>query len=224
VVVCGTGSGSEPPTELTWALLLALARNIVPEATAFARGGPWQSTVGSDLSGCQLGLLGFGKIGTRVAKIAKAFGMKVVAWSQNLKAEVTEPAGVELAPSKESLLASSDFVSIHLVLSDRTRHLIGATEFAQMRPSSYLINTSRAAIVDQEALVQALKTGQIAGAGVDVFDIEPLPVGHPLRNVPNLVATPHLGYVTGRNYRTYFTEAVDDIRAFLAGAPVRKLG
>jgi phosphoglycerate dehydrogenase-like enzyme len=223
VVVCGTKSSSEPPTELTWALILGLARNIVQESNALRSGGPWQSTVGADLHGKQLGLLGLGKIGSRMAKIGAAFGMNVVAWSRNLTREQAEAAGARLAASKEELLETSDFVSIHLVLGERTRGLIGAAELARMRPTAYLINTSRAAIVDQTALVEALRAGRIAGAGLDVFDTEPLPANDVLRTLPNVLATPHLGYVSRNNYSAYFQEAVEDIRAFLAGAPIRTL-
>jgi phosphoglycerate dehydrogenase-like enzyme len=176
-----------------------------------------------DLNGQQLGLLGLGKIGSRMAQIGLAFGMKVVAWSQNLTSAKTDAVGVSLASSKEELLESSDFVSIHLVLSDRTRGLIGAAELKRMRPSAYLINTSRAAIVDRAALIQALQQGWIAGAGIDVFDLEPLPSDDVLRSLPNLLATPHLGYVSQSNYRTYYREAVEDIQAFLAGSPIRQL-
>ncbi|MFG2981966.1 D-2-hydroxyacid dehydrogenase family protein [Streptomyces sp. NPDC048258] len=223
VTVCGTASSSTPPVELTWALLLGLARGLVQESTALRDGGPWQQTVGADLHGRRLGLLGLGKIGSRVAQIGLAFGMEVVACSRNLTKERAEAAGVLLAPSKEELLASSDFVSVHLALGERTRGLIGAAELALMRPTAYLVNTSRAAIVDQPALLEALHAGRIAGAGIDVFDVEPLPAAHPLRTAPRLLATPHLGYVTRANYATYYGEAVEDIQAFLDGSPVRVL-
>ncbi|MEU0587830.1 D-2-hydroxyacid dehydrogenase family protein [Streptomyces sp. NPDC006132] len=223
VTVCGTASSSTPPVELTWALLLGLARGIVEESTALRSGGPWQSTVGADLHGRRLGLLGLGKIGSRVAQVGLAFGMRVGAWSQNLTRERAEEVGVELADSKEQLLADSDFVSIHLALSDRTRGLLGPAELALLKPTAYLVNTSRAAIVDQDALLDALHAGRIAGAGVDVFDIEPLPAGHPMRTAPRLLATPHLGYVSRANFATYYGQAVEDIRAFLDGAPVRRL-
>jgi phosphoglycerate dehydrogenase-like enzyme len=223
VTVCGTTSSSTPPVELTWALLLGLARGLVEESNALRSGGPWQSTVGVDLHGSRLGLLGLGKIGSRVARVGLAFGMHVSAWSQNLTEERTDEIGVELAPSREDLLAGSDFVSIHLALSDRTRGLLGPAELALLKPTAYLVNTSRSAIVDQEALLAALHEGRIAGAGVDVFDIEPLPADHPMRTAPRLLATPHLGYVSHANYATYYGQAVEDIRAFLAGAPVRRL-
>ncbi|MFF5309511.1 D-2-hydroxyacid dehydrogenase family protein [Streptomyces massasporeus] len=223
VTVCGTASSSTPPVELTWALLLGLARGIVEESDALRSGGPWQSTVGADLHGRRLGLLGLGKIGGRVAQVGLAFGMRVSAWSRNLTRERADEVGVELAGSKEELLADSDFVSVHLALGDRTRGLLGRAELALLKPTAYLINTSRAAIVDQDALLDALHAGRIAGAGVDVFDVEPLPADHPMRTAPRLLATPHLGYVSRANYATYYGHAVEDIRAFLDGTPVRRL-
>lgn len=223
VTVCGTESSPTPPVELTWALLLGLARGLVPENAALRAGGPWQSTLGADLAGQRLGLLGLGKIGSRVARIGLAFGMDVVAWSQNLTPERAAEVGVAHAGTREKLLRGSDFVSVHLALGDRTRGLLGAAELALMKPTGYLINTSRAAIVDQEALLAALHAGTIAGAAVDVFDEEPLPADHPLRTAPRLLATPHLGYVTRGNYRRYYGQAVEDIRAYLAGAPIRRL-
>ncbi|MEU4175633.1 D-2-hydroxyacid dehydrogenase family protein [Streptomyces sp. NPDC026589] len=224
VTVCGTASSSTPPVELTWALLLGLARGIVTEAESLRSGGPWQSTLGADLHGRRLGLLGLGKIGGRVARVGRAFGMEVLAWSQNLTKERTDEVGATLAASKEELLASSDFVSVHLALGDRTRSLIGAAELALMRPTAYLINTSRAAVVDTDALLAALHAGVIAGAATDVFDTEPLPAGHPVRTAPRLLATPHLGYVSRANYETYYGQAVENIRAFLDGQPLRRLG
>lgn len=185
--------------------------------------GPWQSTIGIDLAGKQLGLLGLGKIGAQVAQVGLAFGMKVAAWSQNLTEEKTNALGVQLATSKEALLEQSDFISIHLVLSERTRNLIGAAELKRMRPSTYLINTSRAAIVNQAALIEALQHKSIAGVGLDVFDSEPLPPEHPLRTLSNVLATPHLGYVSQNNYRIYYKEAVEDIHAFLNERPIREI-
>ncbi|MFG2927206.1 D-2-hydroxyacid dehydrogenase family protein [Streptomyces achromogenes] len=223
VTVCGTQSSGTPPVELTWALLLGLARGIVQENNALRAGGPWQSTVGADLHGRRLGLLGLGRIGSRVARVGLAFGMRVCAWSRNLTKERAEEVGVELAGSKEELLAGSDFVSVHLALGERTRGLVGAAELALMKPTAYLVNTSRAAIVDQDALLAALHAGRIAGAGVDVFDIEPLPAGHPMRTAPRLLATPHLGYVSQANYATYYGQAVENIQAYLAGSPLRRL-
>jgi phosphoglycerate dehydrogenase-like enzyme len=221
VTVCGTASLGEPPAEITWALLLALAKHVVPESTAFRTNGPWQSTVGSDLQGRQLGLLGLGKIGSRVAAVGRAFGMDVVAWSQNLTAERAAAVGARLAPSKASLLETSDYVSIHLVLSGRTRGLLGRDDLRRMKPTAYLINTSRGPIVDEAALVQALTERWIAGAGLDVFDVEPPRPDSPFRSLPNVLATPHLGYVTEANYRVYYGEAAKDVAAFLAGLPVR---
>lgn len=223
VTVCGTQSSSTPPVELTWALLLGLARGIVPENETLRAGGPWQSTVGADLAGQRLGLIGLGKIGSRVAAVGRAFDMDVVAWSQNLTAERTAEVGVGHAGSLAELLRSSDFVSVHLVLGDRSRGLLGAPELALMKQTGYLVNTSRAAIVDQGALLAALHAGAIAGAAVDVFDEEPLPADHPLRSAPRLLATPHLGYVTRNNYRTYYGQAAEAIRGYLAGEPVRRI-
>ena len=223
VLVCGTASSPVPPTELTWALILGLARNLAAENAAFHAGGRWQSTVGVELAGRRLGLLGLGRIGSRVARIGSAFGMDVVAWSQHLSRERTDELGVTLAPSLVELLATSDVVSIHLALGERTRGLLGRDELARMRPSAFLVNTSRSAIVDGPALVDALVQGRIAGAGLDVFDREPLPADDVLRTLPTVLATPHLGYVAVDNYRTYFREAVEDIAAFLAGTPIRTL-
>ena len=223
VVVCGTGSQPHPPTELTWALILGLARQIVPENAALRAAGPWQSSVGADLAGRQLGLLGLGKIGAKVARVGLAFGMTVAAWSPNLTRERAEAEGVMISASKEDLLRSSDVVSIHVVLSERSRGLVGAADLGLMKRSAYLINTSRAAIVDQAALADALRRRAIAGAGLDVFDTEPLPADSIWRRLDNVLATPHLGYVSQANYSTYFREAVEDIQGFLAGAPVRVL-
>lgn len=223
IVVCGTSSSSEPPTELTWALLLNLARQIRVENENLRNGKHWQSTVGFDLHGKQLGILGLGKIGTKVAKIAKAFGMNISAWSQNLKKETTDALGVTLAASKEELLRTSDFLSIHLILSERTRNLIGTDELRLMKPNAFLINTSRGAIINEEALIEALNEKWIAGAGLDVFEVEPLPPQHPFRKLDNLLATPHLGYVSQTNYNVYFGEAIEDIDAFLNGNPIRTL-
>ncbi|UNZ17681.1 D-2-hydroxyacid dehydrogenase family protein [Streptomyces sp. 891-h] len=223
VTVCGTASSQTPPLELTWALLLGLARGIGTESTAIREGGPWQQTVGADLRGRRLGLLGLGKIGARMAPVAAAFGMEVAAWSQNLTQERADEVGVERAASLHELLRGSDFVSVHLALSDRTRGLMGAAELAAMKPDAYLVNTSRAAIVDQDALLEALRSGTIAGAATDVFDTEPLPADHPLRTAPRLLATPHLGYVTRDNYRRYYGQAVENIHAYLTGTPLRRL-
>ncbi|SFS68478.1 D-2-hydroxyacid dehydrogenase family protein [Paenibacillus sp. BC26] len=220
ITVCGTGGAGNSTAELTWALLLGLARNIVQEHHAI-RSGQWQSTIGVDLYGKTLGLLGLGKLGSQIAKVGQAFGMDVMAWSQNLSQQRADEAGVKLAASKEELLENSDFVSIHLVLSDRTRGLIGAEDFKRMRPSAFLINTSRAPIVDQTALAEALRNGWIAGAGVDVFEVEPLPKDDPYRSLPNLLTTPHIGYVSEANYEAFYRDIVQDIGAYLSGEPIR---
>jgi phosphoglycerate dehydrogenase-like enzyme len=221
VVVCGTGGGGGSTAELTWGLILALLRQI-PREDAATRAGSWQTTLGVDLEGKTLGVLGLGRLGTRVATVGRAFRMEVIAWSQNLTAERAAAAGATLVP-KDELLRRADVVSIHLVLSDRTRGLLGARELALMRPTAYLVNTSRGPIVDEAALVEALRAGRIAGAGLDVFDQEPLPPGHPLLTAPRTVLTPHLGYVTRETYRVFFGDAVEDIGAFLAGTPLRVL-
>lgn len=223
VTVCGTDSFSEPPVELTWALILAMARRIVPEAGALAANGPWQSSVGTDLKGATLGLLGFGKLGIQVARIGKAFGMDVQAWSPNLTAERTTMEGVTLAPSKEALFRAADFVSIHLVLGERSRGLVDAAALAAMKPTAFLVNTSRAAIVDGAALLACLRAGGIAGAASDVHEREPLPPDSPWRSAPRFLGLPHLGYVTARNYTAYFTQAVENIEGWLGGAPTRVL-
>ncbi len=224
IVVCGTGGSLRPPVELTWGLILALARRIVPENASLRAGGRWQDSVGMDLDGRQLGIVGLGRIGSDVARIGRAFGMRIVAWSPNLTEERAAAAGAVLAASKEALLEGSDVVTIHLVLSASTRGLIGAEALRRMGRHAFLVNTARAPIVEEAALVQALEEGWIAGAGLDVFEIEPLPADHPFRRLPNVLATPHLGYVSERNYRTFFTEGLEDIEAWLAGAPVRTLG
>lgn len=223
IAVCGTESSSAPPLELTWGLLLALARHIVPENQALRSGGPWQQHLGIGLEGKTLGLIGLGKIGGGMAKVAQAFGMRVCAGSQNLTAERAAACGATLMPSLPALLAASDIVSLHLVLSARTRHLLDAAALAQMKPGALLVNTARAGLVDQQAMLAALRTGQLAGAALDVFEVEPLPADHPLRQLPNVLATPHLGYVADSNYRRYFTQAVEDIAAWLQRQPLRSL-
>ncbi len=221
IVVCGTASRGAPPAELTWALVLALVRN-VREEDAAVRSGGWQQAVGGDLEGRQLGLLGLGRLGRRVAAVGSAFGMRVVAWSANLTEDDASAAGARRVDLDE-LLRTSHVVSIHLRLSDRTRGLLGARELGLMRPDALLVNTSRGPIVDEAALLQALGSGAIAGAGLDVFDEEPLPAGHPLRTAPRVLLTPHVGYVTAETFRVMFADAVADIEAFLDGEPVRVL-
>ena len=221
IVVCGTAGLPYPTAELTWGLILALFRRIPAEDRA-TREGRWQISCGLGLNGKTLGVVGLGGLGSRVAKIGLAFEMPVIAWSQNLTAARAAEIGATLV-TKDELLARSDVVSIHLVLSDRTRNLIGSRELALMKPTAYLINTSRGPIVDEAALVAAVRQGTIAGACLDVYDEEPLPLDHPLRNLPNTVITPHLGYVTAETYRIFFGQAVEDIKAFLDGKPVRVL-
>jgi phosphoglycerate dehydrogenase-like enzyme len=221
ITVCGTSALATPTVELTWALIHALTRHLLPEALAL-RDGRWQTTIGTDLAGSTLGLLGLGRIGSRVAAVARAFEMDVAAWSPHLTEERAAEAGARPVTKRE-LFAGSDVVSVHLVLSDTTRGIVGADELGAMRPSAYFVNTSRAGLVETEALLEALDQRQLAGAALDVFDEEPLPVGHRLRSHPRVLATPHLGYVSEGNYRTYFTEAVEDIAAWLAGEPVRIL-
>jgi phosphoglycerate dehydrogenase-like enzyme len=210
ITVAGTGGTPTHTAELAWGLILALARHIPAEDRAIRDGG-WQHTVGLELAGLTLGVIGLGRLGSQVARIGEAFGMEVIAWSQNLDTPLT----------KEELLRRSDIVTVHVRLSERTRGLIGAAELALMKPTALLINTSRGPIVDEVALVAALQDGTIAGAGLDVYDVEPLPLEHPLRSAPNTVLTPHVGYVTGASYTAFYGDAVEDIAAFLRGAPVR---
>ncbi len=219
VTVSGTDGLPYPTAELTWALILALVRK-VPSEDAATRTGQWQVTMGEGLQGKTLGVIGLGRLGSQVAGIGGAFGMNLVAWSQNLTAERAAEFGARLV-SKDELLSGSDFVTIHLVLSDRTRGLLGERELSLMKPSAYLVNTSRGPIVDESALIGALESGAIAGTGLDVFDIEPLPLDHKLRTLPNTVLTPHMGYVTAETYRIFYGDAVEDIAAFLSGSPVR---
>ena len=221
VTVCGTPSLGYPTAELTWGLILALARSIPVEDRA-TRAGGWQQTLGVGLEGKTLGVIGLGRLGSRVTKVGKAFGMEVVAWSQNLTEERCREVGATLA-DKETLLRSSDVVSIHLLLSDRTRGLIGASDLALLKPDAFLVNTSRGPIVDEAALIDTLERRAIAGAGLDVFDIEPLPADHPFRRLENTVITPHLGYVSIENYRGFYGGMVEDIRAWLDGEPIRVL-
>ena len=221
IPVCGTESHPSGPVELTWALILAVARHL-PQETDAVRAGGWQQTVGADLAGATLGVLGLGRLGERVARIGAAFGMDVVAWSQNLTAARADEVGVRLL-ARDQLLATADVVTIHLQLSDRTRAMIGRSELALMKPTAVLVNTSRGPIVDEAALVDTLRDGGIAGAGLDVFGQEPLPADHPLRTLPRAVLTPHLGYVTEATYETFYRGAVEDVAAFLTGKPIRVL-
>jgi len=215
VTVCGTRMLPSPTAELTWGLILSLMRAI-PTEDANVRAGRWQTTLGSEVAGKTLGVIGYGRLGQRVARVARAFEMDVLAWSQNLR----EAEGASVV-SKEELLERSDVVTIHYRLSGRSRGLIGASELARMKPTAFLINTSRGPIVDQTALLEALQGGRIAGAGLDVFDVEPLPAEHPLRDAPRTVVTPHIGYVTAGSHQIAYGDAAEDIRAFIAGDPVR---
>jgi phosphoglycerate dehydrogenase-like enzyme len=220
VTVCGTGSFGSPTSGIAIGLMLELTRHIGYENARLHSGATWQSTIGPDLEGMTLGILGLGKLGTRTANIAKAFGMKVIAWSQNLTPEKCQEAGVGYV-SKDDLFRQSDFITIHVVLSPRSRGLVGDKEIGLMKPSAFIINTSRGPIIDEAALLVALRDKKIAGAGLDTFDVEPLPLDHPLRKMDNVVLTPHLGYVSEQNYKNYFAGVAEDIRGFLDGKPVR---
>ena len=222
ILVCGTPSFGNPTAGIAIGLMLELTRRIGFENARLKGGALWQSTIGGDLDGKTLGVIGLGKLGARVAGIAKAFGMKVLAWSQNLTPDKCREAGVDYA-GKDDLFRQADFVSVHVQLSERTRGLIGAKEIGLMKPTAYLINTARSPIVDEAALLAALRDRRIAGAGLDVFETEPLPLDHPLRKLDNAVITPHLGYVSVENYRAYFPGMAEDIRAWLDGKPVRVL-
>ena len=220
VSVTATGYSSTPTIELTWALILAGARHVVPESNAVRAGG-WQTTVGQELEGKVLGVVGLGRIGAQVARIGLAFGMKIIAWSQNMTPEIAGAAGATMVPKSE-LFRQADIVTVHLVLSKRTRGLIGAAELEVMKPTARLINTSRGPIVDEAALIAALQSHSIAGAALDVFDQEPLPAGHPFRSLDNVLATPHIGYVGEDLYRTFFQDVVASISAWLDERPTEK--
>jgi D-3-phosphoglycerate dehydrogenase len=222
ITVCGTGAAGAPTAELAIGIMLELARKIGYENNRMKTGVPWQSTLGIELGGKTLGLLGFGKLGSKVGEIGKALGMKLIAWSQNLTAETAKAGGATLV-SKEDLFRQSDFLSIHLQLSARSRGLVTAKDLVLMKPTAFLINTSRGPIVDEPALLSVLGQRKIAGAGLDTFDIEPLPVNHPLRGLDNTVLTPHLGYVSREGYKVYYTQMVEAIKAWLAGSPVREI-
>jgi phosphoglycerate dehydrogenase-like enzyme len=221
ITVCGTKGSSEATAELTWGLILALTRHICEEDRNVRDGG-WQRTIGPELAGRTLGLIGLGRLGTRIADYGAAFKMRVIAWSENLDAEYARSMSVEPV-AKDELLERSDVISIHTRLSDRTRGLIGARELALMRPTAYLVNTSRGPIVEEQALLDTLHAGRLAGAALDVFDQEPLPVDHPLRSAPNTLLTPHIGYVGQDCYAVFYREIVEDIEAWLSGAPIRVL-
>jgi phosphoglycerate dehydrogenase-like enzyme len=219
IVVSGTALLTPPTAELTWGLIIALARHI-PQEVQDMRAGGWQTTIGVGLDGKVLGILGLGKLGGEVARVGRAFHMEVIAWSQNLTAEHASSLGATRV-EKDELFRRADYVTIHMVLSKRTRGLVTARELALMKPGAYLINTSRGPIVDERALIDALTNRKFAGAALDVYDEEPLPPDHPLRELDNVVLTPHLGYVTFENYRLCYGQAVENIRAFLVGQPIR---
>jgi phosphoglycerate dehydrogenase-like enzyme len=220
ITVACTGAFGNPTIGITFGLILELTRRIGFENARMKAGAPWQVTLGHDIQGMTLGTIGLGNLGKRAANVAKAFGMKVIAWSQNLTPEKCREADVDYA-SKEDLLRSADIVTIHLQLSDRSRGLIGEKDLALMKPTAYLVNTSRGPIVDEKALVAALGAGRLAGAGLDVFAVEPLPVDHPFRKLDNVVLTPHLGYVSAESYKVYYTDIVSNIRNFIDGKPVK---
>ncbi len=221
VTVCGTGIIGNGTVEHSWALILAFARSL-PTEDRNVRDGGWQTTVGTDLAGSTLGLVGLGRLGSAMVPVARAFGMEVIAWSQNLDPAAAAEAGAE-AVGKEELFSRADVVSVHYKLGERSRGLVGAPELARMKRTAFLVNTSRGPIVDTVALLDALHTGRIAGAALDVYDDEPLAPDDPLREAPRTVLTPHLGYVTRNTYDVFYGDAVEDIEAFLAGAPVRVL-
>lgn len=221
ITICGTDSAGQPTAELTWAILLGLACQI-PAHDRGMKSGQWQTKLNGNVGGKTLGVVGLGKLGSAVARVGLAFGMKVIAWSQNLTDERAAEVGA-IRVEKKTLLSQSDYVSIHLILSDRSRGLIGAEELKQMKPSAYLVNTSRGPIVDEDALLEALQNHKIAGAGIDVYSKEPLPVGSPFRTLDNVLLTPHMGYVATNNISRMYSDAAEDIAAFLDGNPVRVL-
>jgi phosphoglycerate dehydrogenase-like enzyme len=219
ITVCHTGYSSHGAIEMTWALILAMLRNVPAEFASVAK-GQWQIAVGGDLAGKTIGVVGLGGIGARIAKIADAFGMNIVAWSQNLTTESAEKHGAHRV-SKEELFRTADIVTIHLVLSARTKGIVGAAEFGWMKPTAYFVNTSRGPLVDEEALLRALTSRSIAGAALDVYDIEPLPPSHPFRSLDRLLVTPHIGFVTNETYRIFYGDTVENIGAWLGGKPIR---
>ena len=222
IVLCGTQWGRDPTAPLAMGLILELTRNIGRENARMHAGEPLQKFVGIEIEGKTLGVVGLGKLGAKVSGLAKAFGMNVIAWSPNLTAERCKEVGVSYA-SKEELFATADIITIHVVLSERSRGLVGRDDLARMKPTSYLVNTARGPIVDEGALLQTLQQNKIAGAAVDVFSVEPLPVDHPFRKLDNMVVTPHLGYVTEETFRAHYGQMVEGIDAWFNGEPVRRL-
>lgn len=221
VIVCGTGGSANATAELTWGLILSLLRQIPAESRGVSEGG-WQHTIGGDLEGRTLGVVGLGRLGARVTAIGNAFGMHVLAWSSNLDPAHARGLGAEPV-SKRALFTEADIVTVHYKLSERSTGLIGRQELSWMKPGAYLVNTSRGPVVDTGALTEALREGRIAGAALDVYDVEPLPADDPLRTAPRTLLTPHIGYVTEATYRIFFEQAVEDIAAWSAGSPVRTL-
>jgi phosphoglycerate dehydrogenase-like enzyme len=219
IVVCGTGGVPHTTAELTWALIMAVTRR-VPAEDAALRAGRWQTTIGPELAGSTLGIIGLGNIGSRIARYARAFDVDVVAWSENLTSERAEAMGVKRVGKRE-LFERADIATVHLKLSERTRNLIGRPELELLGPRGYLVNTSRGPIVDEYALAEALSDAVIAGAALDVFSVEPLPADHPLRDAPNTVLTPHIGYVSVPMYERFFSHVVEDVVSWLQGTPVR---
>ena len=222
IQVCGTDSYKQAAPELTWALIMASTRNLLAEANSLRAGG-WQIGLGGDLYGKTLGILGLGSIGQKVAQFAQVFGMRVIAWSENLTPERAAEAGVTWV-SKQSLFEQADILTVHLVLSERSRGLVDAEALGWMKPTARLVNTARGPIVDEQALVQALESGRLAGAALDVYGEEPLPLGHPFRRLSNVLATPHVGYVSEQNYRQFYQQMIEDIQAWANDAPIRVLG
>lgn len=222
IQVCGTDSYKHAAPELTWALIMASTRNLLAEANSL-RAGHWQVGLGGDLHGQTLGILGLGSIGQKVAQFAQVFGMRVIAWSENLTPQRAAESGVTWV-SKRDLFAQADILTIHLVLSERSRGLVDAEALGWMKPTARLVNTARGPIVDEPALLEALSNGRLAGAALDVYAEEPLPVDHPLRRLPNVLATPHVGYVSEQNYRQFYQQMIADIQAWAAGTPIRVLG
>lgn len=221
IQVCGTDSYKHAAPELTWALIMAHTRNLLAEATSLRNGG-WQQGLGGDLHGKTLGILGLGSIGQRVAQFGQVFGMRVIAWSQNLTPERAAEVGVTLV-SKQQLFEQADVLSVHLVLSERSRGLVDAQALGWMKPAALLVNTARGPIVDEAALIAALQQGRLGGAALDVFDQEPLPADHPLRHLPTVLATPHLGYVSRNNYRQFYGQMIEELLAWHAGQALRPL-
>jgi phosphoglycerate dehydrogenase-like enzyme len=222
VVLCGTQWARDPTAPLTMGLILELTRNIGRESARMHAGEPLQKFVGIEIEGKTLGIVGLGKLGSKVAKMAQAFGMNVIAWSPNLTPEKCSEAGVGYA-TKDELFATADIVTVHVVLSQRSRGLVGAAELSRMKPTSYLVNTARGPIVDEMALLETLQQRKIAGAAIDVFSVEPLPVNHPFRKLDNIVLTPHLGYVTAESFRNHYSQMVAGIDAWFNGEVLRRL-